>query len=260
MAESTDTQTPRPNEFAISKDTAYAVTDVEIWEIIEYLVTKLRPVRLEDLDPDDRVCSICQEELLGSEDVSPSHAPVKIMCGHIFGRKCIIRWLNPLCTWEFLINHQTAHPDQLLYANSSCPMCRADCVPEVVVEAAELVACRLCFWDMAYASAGVARSEREERSRASLVKHIIYCRSIYEDKTDEEWDLDLFKVVQDSLLGFVESLKRQTLTAEQERLRKRLERIGRKDLAKCPFANEAFAFNIDSDDNERAEFANQPLE
>lgn len=113
---------------------------------------------------------------------------------------------------------------------------------------------------MAYSSAGVARSEREEHSRERLWQYVDYCCSNYEDELDYESDLDFYIDAQDLLLEFARSLKTQTLTPEQETLRKRLERIGRKSLIKCDYEDDLWVFDIESNDNERAEFANEPLE
>lgn len=261
MEESTNTtQTPKSNAFVVPDDKAYAWTDFDIWEVAEHLLTRLEPVDLEDLDPHDHECSICQDELLVSENVRPSHDPVKIGCGHIFGRKCIIRWFNPLCSFKFFNEHLDANQDDPLLGNPGCPMCRRFCFPEVEVEPAELLACRLSFWDMAYASAGVARSEKEERSREDLQKYVEYCRLIHDDRSGEQWELDLLhKNAQLYLFNFAVFLKSQMLTPEQENLRRKLERIARKDLKKCPFEDGTYVFDIESDDNERAVFANEPM-
>lgn len=75
--EASTTQTPKPNEFVIDEDEAYALTDIVTWEVAEFLMTKLEPIKLEGLDPDDRVCAMCREELFVSEDVRHSHEASK---------------------------------------------------------------------------------------------------------------------------------------------------------------------------------------
>lgn len=269
MEESTD-QTPKPNEFVISKFKAYAMTDVEIWEVAEYLMTKLEPVKLEELDPEDRQCTICQEEFLDSEEVKPSHAPVKIACGHVFGKKCIIRWLDPLCSWDFLRAHYDANPRLPLLGKSGCPVCRRVFFPRVFVEPVDLLVCRLALWDLAYASAGVARSEKEERSRKYLWQYVEYCCSIDEVESKKQLESHLLrpaytmpylhKEAQNSLLSFVETLKSQTLTSEQETLRKRLGQLGRKDLNIYPVKDDSCVSDKDLDDKERAEYVHELLE
>lgn len=75
------------------------MADIEVSQRAEFLMTKLESVPLENLDPDDRQCGICQQEYCVSEDVKLSHPPVKTLCGHIFGKPCLIKWLDPLCYW-----------------------------------------------------------------------------------------------------------------------------------------------------------------
>lgn len=53
------TQISKQNEFVIAEDKAYAMTEIIIWQVAELLMKKLEPFKLEDLDPDDRVCAIC---------------------------------------------------------------------------------------------------------------------------------------------------------------------------------------------------------
>ena len=89
-------QISKPNEFVIPNELPYTGVDPLIWEVIEFLMTKLEPVHLEDLDIDNRECAICQLEFCVSEDAKKSRPPVKTICGHIFCQKCIIKWLNPL--------------------------------------------------------------------------------------------------------------------------------------------------------------------
>lgn len=269
MEESTD-QTPKPNEFVISKFKAYAMTDVEIWEVAEYLMTKLEPVQLEELDPEDRECTICQEEFLDSEDGKPSHDPVRVACGHVFGRKCIIRWLDPLCSWGLLRAHFDAHPHAPLLGKPGCPVCRRVFFPRVFVEPVDLLVCRLAFWDLAYASAGVARSEKEERSRKYLWQYVGYCCSIDENEPNRQLESHLlrpaytmpylYKEAQSSFLSFVKSLKSQTLTPEQETLRKSLGQLGRRDLNIYPVKDDSSVLNTDCDDEEQAEYINGLLE
>ena len=54
-----------------------------------------------DLGPDSSECIICHEALQLHED---NKTAAQLTCGHVFGRKCITRWL------EF---------------GTTCPMCRA---------------------------------------------------------------------------------------------------------------------------------------
>lgn len=260
MEEST-APNPQPNEFVIPDTHAYAFTNIEISNVAEFLMTKLEPVGLEQLDLDDQVCVICKQEFRVSDDVRLSHTPVKTVCGHIFGRGCIIKWLDPLCFWGLRENGGD-EVDLDEGGKSGCPICRHSFFPQSPIEPMIELAYRLSFWDMAYASAGVARSEKEEHSRRYLWDYVNYCRSIDENEQDFEKASSLFdQNAQKLLLDFARTLKMdQNLTAEQEHLRQKLERIGRKDLEKCRLVDEEYyEFEIDRDDNERSEFA-QPLE
>lgn len=254
--------TPKPNEFKISAYEAwqaYAMTHIEVCAVAEFLMAKLEPVNLEGLN--DRICTICQEEFLVSEDVRRSHIPAKLACGHIFGRDCIIRWFDPFCRWG--INHEHEDNETALAGpingRTSCPMCRKRFFPPCEVEKMDELANRLLFWDMAYASAGVARSPKEERSHKYLWQYIEYCCSMDGTEPEAQRNLVLQKGAQKQLLRYAKKLKYQTLTPELETIRSKLERIGRKDLEKCAFENGSYVFNIDRDDNERIEFEGNPL-
>ena len=58
-----------------------------------------------EVPSEDRTCQICQETYLHGDQFEQ---PVKLPCGHIFGKECINRWLSP---------------DEI-EPKSSCPMCR----------------------------------------------------------------------------------------------------------------------------------------
>lgn len=228
------TPNPKPNEFVIHEDQAYAWTDIRMSEIAEFLMTKLEPVNFETLARDDRVCPICQQEFQISDDVKLSHIPVKTFCGHIFGKQCIIKWLNPLCHLSIA---EDAEPrirriicDQSANAKTSCPTCRRGFFLGTNIEPMELLAARLWFWDNAYALSGVARSEKEQRSRKYLWKYVKYYRSIDEFKIPSELECELLEVAQILFLGFANGLKIQVLTPFQERLRERLQRLGEVNL------------------------------
>lgn len=165
-------ETLKPNEFVISDYEAYAKTEIEVWEIMEFLTKKLEPLNTEELDPEDRVCAIClQDFCVFNEDGKTPHGPVKTSCGHIFGKGCIISWLDPLCFWGLVEDEDEDEAAAAVYdplfadTNTDCPICKRVLVPRFSVEPMEALAQRLIFWDMAYTSAGVARSEKEEHTR-----------------------------------------------------------------------------------------------
>jgi len=65
----------------------------------------LQTLKTEDLQEDERQCSICFAEF-GDSESETTEQPCKTHCGHIFGGKCIQAW----------ICHQRV---------TSCPMCRS---------------------------------------------------------------------------------------------------------------------------------------
>lgn len=237
-----DSQTPKWSEFVIPEDQAYAQTDIETWRAAEFLMTKLEPVTLE-LNPDQE-CTICQEKFCVD---SVSHTPVKIVCGHVFGKYCIIKWLSPLNCWgpgskvvELLEASRTD-----TNTRTSCPLCRQVFFPRSLAEPKDFLHHRLAFWDTAYACAGVSLSEKEARSRKHLWDHVRYCHSL-----DTGRRLDFESSAQSAFMHFTQDLKNQRLTPEQEKLRNKLERIGRKDLSKCAVENGTYVFDIDRNDDE----------
>lgn len=65
------------------------------------------------IDPEDQTCAICSEAYQSSTSTplvtdGIQEAPVKLICGHIFGRECITQWLQE---------------------RDSCPKCRAHVAP-----------------------------------------------------------------------------------------------------------------------------------
>lgn len=235
----------------------YAFTHIGISDAIEFLWTKLEQVDINDLDPNDRICAICQEEFHVSDDAERSHPPVKTICDHIFGKRCITRWLNPMCSYrEFF--HRGREP-----AKTSCPCCRHVFFPVRNKEPMEELAQRLHFWDLAFASAGVIRSEKEERTRKYLWEYIQYFCSVNEDHgVGARLRIVFHRVAQRLLQQFVVFYKAQQLdSAEQKNQGIRLERIARKDLSKCArLSDGSYCFDINCDDDERSEFEGQPME
>ena len=271
MEEST-TRDPKPNEFVIPEEQAYAWTDIEVAKIAEYLLTKLEPVGIETLDPNDRVCAICQEEfqvlndfespvlnhvefpvrnhvefpflnefpviddveLQLLSDVRIAHTPVKMVCGHIFGRTCIMKWLDPLC-YCIVPEIGPRDVDEILHevrtpGNTSCPSCRRVFFSEVFLEPLELLGARLWFWDYIYGLARVARSTREEHSRKYLWRYVNYRRSINGIEIYGESERALLKGAQKFFLEFATELESQALTSVQADLRDDLQRLAERDL------------------------------
>lgn len=243
----TAAQAPQPIEFVIPESEAYAMTAIEIWQVIEFLLTKLEAVDLEELHENDRVCPICHQEFSISEDVKRTHPPVKTVCGHIFGKKCIMKWLDPLREWGLKEDLEAAG-DLDDDPRSDCPICRRVFVPRCGAEPLENLALRLVIWDSAYDSVEVTRSEKEERSREHLWEYVNYCSSIDEKDIDgrEEWDLQCDTLL--LLADWAKRLKQPNLTPEQENLRDKLERCGGLDLLDCDCNDSGlFFFDLDPD-------------
>lgn len=221
------TQPSEPNAFVVAEYEAYAMVHINFWYAVEFLLTKLEPVQLEDVDPDHRTCTICQQEYHVSEDEKISHAPVKTPCGHIFGQPCIIKWLDPLCYWEVDESSETevheASGNLLERTKTSCPTCRRVFFLESTRLALDALATRLWYWDLIYACVGVARSEKEERSREHFWQYIEYCRSINEFTVRRPFALEMIRLCERLLSLFAFELKSQALTPVQEHLRNRLE-------------------------------------
>ena len=229
------TRDPNPNEFSIPDHEAYARTDIETVEAIEFLLTKLEPIDLESLDPDQRKCSICGQRYHFSEDDKLSHLPVKTECGHIFGKFCITRWLDPICFYGPVagvrqrVQGTIEDKGELDAGKTTCPECRRVFIPETCVQPLEMLTTRLWLWDHAYAIAGVVRSPKEERSRHILLEYVNYCRSVNQARIYRRSQYRFLEMAQSELRSFAESLQTQELTPVQEDLRDELERLGIED-------------------------------
>ena len=223
--EGNPTPAPKPNAFVIADDEAYAMTTIQTFKAAEFLLTKLEPVNLE---AKDAVCIICHQEFRISENVKHSHAPVKTPCGHIFGRKCLMQWLGPLSFWGSKEEHHAEAAEEvdpspaIKHGKTSCPICRQALVPNLVVEPMESLAQRLALWDAAYSSAGVARSEREDRSRAILWEYVDCCRSMDELEQNTPGAQVL---AQATLMRWLHALRSRIVTPQQEYLRQKLIRF-----------------------------------
>lgn len=220
--EGNTTPAPKPNAFVIADDEAYAMTNIQTFTAIEFLLTKLEPVNLEALGPEDAVCTICHQEFRISSDVKHSHAPVKTPCRHIFGQKCLMKWLGPLSSWGSQSEHHATAADPspaTTHGNTSCPLCRQALVPNFPIEPLESLASRLAFWDKAYAGAGVARSEREDRSRTILWGYVDCCRAMDELGHDI---LGARFLAQTMFMRWLHALRSRIRTPQQEYLRQKL--------------------------------------
>lgn len=224
------TETPQPNELDIHLNHAYAATHMARAKVVEFLTTKLEPVKLEELGPDERLCAICQQEFHVSEDVKISHPPIKTVCGHIFGKPCLTKWLDPLCYRGLDDRPAVVDRDAGPFGRgkTDCPMCRRVFFPKYILEPLEYLVQRLLFWDKAYASVGITRSEREEVSRKHLWEYVEYCRLINEQpEIDGQAEYD---TAQFNFWLLAVNLSSQQLTPKQQELKIKLIEIGKKDL------------------------------
>lgn len=213
---------PRPNSFVIDGSKAYAMTDLKIAEIAEFLMTRLVPVNYQTLRGNNRKCAICQEEF------GPRHTSVKTPCGHYFGKLCLVRWLDPLYYWGLKEEEDNNHSPK--GGHVDCPLCRRVFFRKSSMEPMRFLQRRLQFWDTAYATVGVSRSQKEERTRKYLWQYVRYCKSIDQQEIDDTMEFKFDMDAQKTLLDFALDLTYVHLTTEQEHLRRKLERIGRKDL------------------------------
>ena len=243
-------QSRKPNEFIIPKDKAYAMTDLKTWNAIEFLMTKLEPVGVQDLNPDDRECAICQQGFRVSEYVESPHAPVKTVCGHVFGKSCIIKWLDPLSWWGPVQSAEPRDLELITYAskdtNTSCPLCRHRFFPKPPTrEPMEGLAARLWLWDTVYVFVGIELSIIEAYTRMHLWRFVRYCRSMDELEVSDEARFVSVEAAQSCLWEFANGLKDQELTPFQERRRDLLERISFWDLGKVvkPMGEGSFIFD-----------------
>lgn len=262
------------NEFVISEFEGYASMHIDTVEAAEFLMGQLKPLNIEDLDPDDRLCTICHQEFCFDKNQKHPHAPVETPCGHVFGDNCLMMWLETMHSWSSYNPDPDAEDDKVPVetSNASCPNCRREFFPEQAKDTMEELVQRILFWDLVYAYVGVTRTAEEEHCRIYVMRYIQFFSSTHELKPIQmrvRWDFD--KHVQTDLLKFSRAQKAHKLTSEHENRRIQLERIARKDLLKCcKIRNGAccdlvdggydYDFDINCDDDEQEEFKGQPME
>jgi hypothetical protein len=77
-----------------------------------------RTVLIKNLSFDDALCVFCQENLCREDPESPPlEDPIRLNCGHIVGRRCLVQWLSTLTEGVFQV------PQTF---NSTCPSCRKE--------------------------------------------------------------------------------------------------------------------------------------
>ncbi|MCJ1270267.1 hypothetical protein MMC22_010163, partial [Lobaria immixta] len=213
------------------------------------------PVRLKDLDINNRICTICKLEYCDTKDLAETVDPVKTICGHVFCQKCIIMWLSPLdfegstegasslssrtdgaydegSTKDTNFLSSGADNEYCEEPRNSCPICQNVFFPKVdYSEPIEGLATRVWLWDTAYAIARVARSEKEEYTRNNLWRYLDYCLVSYTFEKNDDVEVESLRSGQRDVLYFAHKLKTQSLTPVQEGLRKSLEDLSKTDPA-----------------------------
>lgn len=212
-----------PDAFGLADNEAYALTDIGTFNVAEFLLTKLEPINLDELESADRECTICHHEFRTSGVVKHEHTPVKTPCGHIFGQKCIIKWLQPMNFWGLKDESHTEPAENLpwVHGKTSCPMCRVEFFPPFQVEPMELVAQRLFLWDIAYGHARVRYTDRERYSRRILWDFVEYCHSM--DELEHNAGLARGYAKQE-FVRWLRRLRDRNLTERQNQLRENLKR------------------------------------
>lgn len=122
------------NTLDVDPTVAYADTANETLQTMNFFLEELRPVQIEDLEPEDRNCPICGEAYTRN-----FHRAVRLPCKHCFGEPCIKTWLTPFEPWSPRAGNPykraATHPGA-----NTCPSCRqlffptqrvADCLPEI---------------------------------------------------------------------------------------------------------------------------------
>lgn len=228
------------NMFTLEDDEAYAGTEADIWQAIR-IFNQLKVVDLKELAPEDRSCSICSQPYDDLEYKATKHVPVRLACSHVFGKECLAKWITPFGVWEDNEDgrweeEQNWFHNPLVVASSSpanCPLCRRTLFQTPRrAESAKGLEARLMFFDRAYEKVGCLRSEKEEQSRADLVRYIEFYRIANGDTieeteaaTEQRWSqLERYhKIARTELCYFVLRRKHEkVLTPIQARLKRNL--------------------------------------
>lgn len=227
------------HQFRLDDDEAYAGTEAAIWKSIRFF-NRLEVVDLHELE--DQTCSICRQPYDDPAAEKTTHLPVRLPCSHVFGKECLAKWITPFGIWEDNENGEWEreqgwfeNPYVLSPGSADCPSCRRVLFakPEIGESALGLEVCVMLF-DRAYEKVGCRRSEREEESRADLIRYIGFHHSarrgnnIIDDSADQRWNaLERFHTP--ALCRLFDFAIRRSFTANltppQARIRRNLEHI-----------------------------------
>lgn len=185
--------------FALTIREAYAGILKTDWEKIILNLRILNPVNLHDLESDSQECDICRRSFLLAEDDTAFEKPVSLPCGHVFGRDCLLDWINvgfesSFCEHNDIVDGE--QPEEIFRTNSAlppdhigdlmehelgwlrmreftCPNCRKHfIVRNIAGGQSERIEAQLRFWDAAYEKLGVVRSIEEESCRQDLRRFV----------------------------------------------------------------------------------------
>ena len=226
--------------FELGDDEAYAGTPTDIWRAIQAF-HHCEVVGLTELTLGEKECLICMLPFDDPENgEAVLHVPVRLPCSHVLGKKCLAERITPfgawLDTWGGEWEYETGwfeDPFVEFSGSADFPVCRQALFPSPTnAESALGLEARLQFWDQAYARTGCLRSEREERSRADLIRYVEFNRLVNGDTIetqqidiDQRWnDLRAYQSnAARRLFSFVLRRQEKVLTPIQSRIRRNLE-------------------------------------
>ena len=166
--------------FELDDHEAYARTKTDIWLAIRAF-NNCEVVGLTELPLEERECLVCKLPFDDPEDGEEAlHVPVRLPCSHVLGKECLAKRTTPFGAWErsWLGKWEERSgwfEDYIpeFSGSADCPVCRqALFQPPLDAESALGLEARLVLWDCAYARTGCLRSEREEQSRADLIRYV----------------------------------------------------------------------------------------
>ncbi|MCJ1424416.1 hypothetical protein MMC29_002304 [Sticta canariensis] len=184
-------QGQRQDMFELDDDEAYAGTEADVWHAIRAF-NNCEVVGLNELTPEERTCLVCKLPFDDPEEGEEVlHIPVRLPCSHVMGKECLAKRTTPFGAWQDNWNSEweerrgwfdSPRSPRVMFSGSAdcpvhCPVCRQDFFQEpLLAESALGLEARLMLWDRAYARVGCLRSEREEQSRADLIRYVEFNR------------------------------------------------------------------------------------
>lgn len=232
--------------FQLNDYEAYAGTEAKVWQAMRFF-NKLEAVDLNELAPEDRTCSICRLAYDDPKDGDIKHVPIQLPCSHCFGREGLARWITPRAVWEHNGSNEWEEEQDYFWrpfipssGSAACPICRRVLFQRPHnTESAMGLEARLIFWDRANEKIGCLRSEKEEQSRADLIRYMEFNRrangiGVEANKIaiDQRWnELERYHLsARILLLGFVTVRTWESVSPTQARLLRNLQHMARDGL------------------------------